>query len=103
MGRRQHFVTPYIVVLHSEQRANKSNKYAVCRACISILGKEETHKNKFTNTKKECARHFRNCSSFAATYTSEQITELLDKAEKDGAKSNKPVKKRLRTALDDLL
>ena len=102
MGRRQHFLTPYIVVLHSEQRANKSNKYAVCRACINILGKEEAYKNKFTNTKKECARHFRGCSSFATKYTSEQISELLDKAEKVGAKSNKPAKKRSRIILDDL-
>ncbi|CAG8753525.1 2257_t:CDS:1, partial [Funneliformis mosseae] len=52
--------------------------------------------------KKECMRHFRNCSSFAATYISEQINELLDKAEKNEAKSNKPIKKRLRIILDDL-
>ncbi|CAG8681680.1 1082_t:CDS:1, partial [Funneliformis caledonium] len=102
MGHQQHFLTPYIVVLHSEQRVNKSNKYAICCACINILEKEEAYKNKFTNTKKECMRHFRNCSSFTATYTSEQINKLLNKAEKNGAKSNKPIKKRSCIILDDL-
>ncbi|CAI2165440.1 13585_t:CDS:2, partial [Funneliformis geosporum] len=53
MGHQEHFLTPYIVVLHFEQRANKSNKYAVCRAYINILGKDKAYKNKFTNTKKE--------------------------------------------------
>ena len=89
MVRKQHFLTPYIVVL--EQKANKSNKYALCRACIRILGKEAAYKERFTNTKRECAHHFQNCSNFAATYTSEQIKDLLDKAAKDKAKS--PAKK----------
>ncbi|CAI2166819.1 4428_t:CDS:2 [Funneliformis geosporum] len=80
MGHWQHFLTSYIVVLN--KKANKSNKYAMCRACINVLGREETYKNKFTNTKKECIRHFQSCSSFAATYTSKQINELLDKAKK---------------------
>ncbi|CAI2177581.1 17863_t:CDS:1, partial [Funneliformis geosporum] len=102
MGHCEHFLTPYIVVLHFEQIANKSNKYAVCRACINILGKDETYKNKFTNTKKECICHFQDCISFTTLYTSEQINELLDKAKKDGAKSNKPVKKRTHIILNDL-
>jgi|SRR6266542_4188051 len=102
MDHRQHFLIPYIVVLHSEQRVNKSNKYAVCCACINILEKKEAYKNKFTNTKKEYMCHFQNCSSFTATYTSEQINELLDKAEKNEAKSNKLIKKWSRIILDDL-
>ncbi|CAI2189701.1 10993_t:CDS:2, partial [Funneliformis geosporum] len=70
MGRRQHFLTPYVIVFHS---ANKSIKYAVSRACVP-------------------------------TYTPEQIKNLLDKSAKDRAKfnSNKPVKKRQRTASDEL-
>jgi len=89
MARRQHFLTPYVVVLHAAKKANKSNKYAVCRACISIIGKEEAYKLKFANTKKECARHIKNCQSFAQKYSSQQITKLLDDAAKDGMKSKK--------------
>ncbi len=92
-------MTPYVVILHSEPKANKSNKYAVCRACIHILGKEAAYNNKFTNTKKECAHHFQNCPNFAATYTPEQIEE----AAKDRAKSasNKLAKKWLHTLPDN--
>ncbi|CAI2182784.1 13390_t:CDS:2, partial [Funneliformis geosporum] len=28
MGRQQHFLTPYVIVLHAAKKANKSNKYA---------------------------------------------------------------------------
>ncbi|CAB4479157.1 unnamed protein product [Rhizophagus irregularis] len=66
MVRKSHFLTSYIVVLHSVKKANSCNKYAVCRAYISAVGKDEAYKNKFTNTKREY---------------------LLDKAERDGAKS----------------
>ncbi|CAI2195381.1 20175_t:CDS:2, partial [Funneliformis geosporum] len=83
MGRRQHFLTPYVVVLHAAKKANKSNKYAVCRACISIIGKDEAYRLKFANTKKECARHIKNCQSFAQKYSSQQIAKLLDDATKD--------------------
>ncbi|CAI2174784.1 14610_t:CDS:2 [Funneliformis geosporum] len=65
----------------------------MCYTCINVLRREEAYKNKFTNTKKECIRYFRSYSSFAATYTSEQINELLDKAKKDRVKSNKPSEK----------
>ncbi|CAI2189415.1 5900_t:CDS:2 [Funneliformis geosporum] len=77
MGRRQHFLTPYVIVFHS---ANKSIKYAVSRACVRIYTWKGT------------------------TYTPEQIKNLLDKSAKDRAKfnSNKPVKKRQRTASDEL-
>src|SRR6266496_3074116 len=99
MGHRSHFLTPYVVVLHTAKKANKCNKYAVCRACISIIGKDEAYKLKFANTKKECARHIKNCQNFAQKYNSQQIAKLLDDAAKDGAKSkqNKPSKKRCRT------
>ncbi|UZO07278.1 uncharacterized protein OCT59_027565 [Rhizophagus irregularis] len=53
MVRKGHFLTPYVVVLHSVKKANSCNKYAVCRACISAVGKDEAYKNKFTNTKRE--------------------------------------------------
>ncbi|EXX63561.1 hypothetical protein RirG_151210 [Rhizophagus irregularis DAOM 197198w] len=70
MVRKGHFLTPYVVVLHSVKKANSCNKYAVCRACISAVGKDEAYKNKFTNTKREF----------------QEIKDLLDKAERDGAK-----------------
>lgn len=101
MGRRPHFLTPYVVVLHAAKKANKSNKYAVCRACISIIGKDEAYRLKFTNTKKECARHIKNCPNFAQKYSSQQIAKLLDDAAKDGAKKSKPLKKRGRTESSD--
>src|SRR3954451_1588297 len=41
MARKAHFVTFYVVVLHSAKKANSCNKYAVCRACISV---EEAYK-----------------------------------------------------------
>ncbi|GBC10038.1 hypothetical protein RclHR1_00930016 [Rhizophagus clarus] len=76
-----------------KSRANKSNKYAVCRACISIIGKDEAYKLKFTNTKKECARHIKNYQNFAQKYSPQQITKLLDDAAKDGVKSKPPQKR----------
>lgn len=93
---------PYIVVLHSVKKANSCNKYAICRACISAVGKDEAYKNKFTNTKRECVRYFQSCPNFAKKYTAQEIKDLLDKAERDGAKSTskkkniKPPKKRSR-------
>ena len=42
MARKAHFLTPYVVVLHSAKKANSCNKYAVCRACISVVGKEDS-------------------------------------------------------------
>src|SRR4051812_32278634 len=100
MARKAHFVTFYVVVLHSAKKANSCNKYAVCRACISVVGKEEAYKNKFTNTKRECARHFRNCPNFARKYSTQEIKDLLAKAEMDGAKS-KSKKKILRIQKKD--
>jgi hypothetical protein len=50
MGRRAHFLTPYIVVLHAVKKANKSNKYAVCRACISVIGNDEELEISAANT-----------------------------------------------------
>lgn len=86
MVRKGHFLTPYVVVLHSVKKANSCNKYAVCRACISAVGKDEAYKNKFTNTKRECTCHFWSYPNFAKKYTVQEIKDLLDKAERDGAK-----------------
>src|SRR6185436_5959334 len=77
-------------------------KYAICRACIRVLGREAAHNEKFTNTKKECARHIQNCPNFASLYTSEQIKELLDKAKKDNAKSPNKSAKRTQTPAKNL-
>ena len=87
MAHRSHFLTPYVVVLHAAKKANKSNKYAVCWACINIIGKDEAYKLKFANTKKECARHIKNCQNFAQKYSSQQIAKLLNDVTKNGAKS----------------
>src|SRR5688572_22427346 len=107
MTRKAYFLTPYVVVLHSVKKANSCNKYAVCRACISVVGKEEAYKNKFTNTKRECAHHFQNCPNFARKYSTQEIKDLLSKAEMDGAKSKskkkniKNTKKRPHVASDN--
>ncbi|CAI2192147.1 5874_t:CDS:2, partial [Funneliformis geosporum] len=78
MSRWQHFLTPYVIVLHATKKANKSNKYA------------------FANTKKECVRHIKSCQNFTQKYNLQQIEKLLNDVAKDGAKL-KSSKKRCRT------
>ncbi|CAI2196146.1 13724_t:CDS:2, partial [Funneliformis geosporum] len=68
MDHRQHFLTPYIIVLHAAKKANKSNKYA------------------FANTKKEYARHIKSCQNITQKYNLQQIEKLLNNAVKDDAK-----------------
>ncbi|CAG8724609.1 17797_t:CDS:2, partial [Racocetra fulgida] len=46
--------------------------------------------NKFTNTKRACAKHLLNCEYFAKRYTEDQIQEIVQKAKENGSKqSNK--------------
>ncbi|CAG8605445.1 16638_t:CDS:2 [Rhizophagus irregularis] len=52
MVRKGHFLTPYVVVLHSVKKANSCNKYAVCRACISANikpPKKRSHRTSISN------------------------------------------------------
>ncbi|CAG8456444.1 5232_t:CDS:2 [Dentiscutata heterogama] len=69
MGRKQHRLTDLFIIL--DEKANKSNKFAVCKFCIKGSTYEEAYKNRITNTQRECRRHLISCQYFIAEYPSE--------------------------------
>ncbi|CAG8718433.1 14308_t:CDS:1, partial [Acaulospora morrowiae] len=75
-GKPPHRLTPYIEVLSIQ--VNKSNKAAVCKACIKKLGRElALDKSVFTNTKICVKAHLKKCIQFAELYTEKERAEIL--------------------------
>ena len=64
MPLQSHNLTSYFVVL--KEKANKSNKFAVCRLCIENLGYDKAcQDSKITNKKRGCkVAHLKNCEFF---------------------------------------
>ncbi|CAG8647022.1 2369_t:CDS:2 [Cetraspora pellucida] len=58
MGKPPHYLSEFIIML--EEKANKSNKYCVCKECISGSLYAEAEKNKFANTQELVRRHLKN-------------------------------------------
>ncbi|CAG8665042.1 11512_t:CDS:2, partial [Cetraspora pellucida] len=58
MGKPPHHLSEFIIVL--EEKANKSNKYCVCKECISGSSYAEAEKNKFANTQELVRRYLKN-------------------------------------------
>ncbi|CAG8660791.1 25063_t:CDS:2 [Dentiscutata erythropus] len=69
MGRKQHRLTNLFIIL--DEKANKSNKFSVCKFCIKGSTYEEAYENRITNTQRECRRHLISCQYFIAEYPSE--------------------------------
>jgi hypothetical protein len=65
MPPTKHSLTGYITVLN--EKANKSNHYALCRFC----------KTKLTNTKKLVTSHLKNCTIFKEQYTEHEQKRIL--------------------------
>ena len=75
-GKPPHRLTPYVEVLSI--RVNKSNKAAVCKACISKLGRElALERSVFTNTKTCAKAHLKKCPQFAEQYSEEARSGIL--------------------------
>ncbi|CAG8447473.1 382_t:CDS:2 [Cetraspora pellucida] len=69
MGRKRHMLTDFFIIM--DKKANKSNKFAVCKCCIEGSIYEEAYKNRITNTQRECRRHLNSCQFFIAKYPNE--------------------------------
>ncbi|CAG8746253.1 6163_t:CDS:2, partial [Rhizophagus irregularis] len=87
--REKHKLSGYFLIL--EEKSNKYNNYVVCQDCIRVLGREAAMKQKFTNTKRACAKHLENCPHWAERHTPEQTLEIIQKAMDYGSK--KPYKR----------
>ncbi|CAG8460502.1 28155_t:CDS:2 [Gigaspora margarita] len=80
MGKQPHCLSEFIIVL--EEKANKSNKYCVCKECISGSSYAEAEKNKFANTQELVRRYLKNCIYFKQKYSKSEQEEILDKSDK---------------------
>ncbi|CAG8476123.1 9122_t:CDS:2 [Gigaspora rosea] len=65
-----------------EEKANKSNKYCVCKEYILGSSYAEAEKNKFANTQELVRRHLKNCIYFKQKYTEAEQEEILEKSDK---------------------
>ncbi|RIB04942.1 ribonuclease H-like domain-containing protein [Gigaspora rosea] len=68
MGKLPYCLSDFIIVL--EEKANKSNKYCVCRECISGSSYAEAEKHKFANTQE------------LQKYSESEQQEILEKPDK---------------------
>ncbi|CAG8620929.1 17509_t:CDS:1 [Acaulospora morrowiae] len=81
-GKPPYRLTPYIEVLLIQVK--KSNKAAVCKACINKLGRELTlERSVFTNTKACVKAHLKKCKQFAMEYTEKERSEIIYASEEE--------------------
>ncbi|CAG8818589.1 25859_t:CDS:1, partial [Gigaspora rosea] len=74
---KRHRLTDLFIIL--DEKANKSNKFAVCRLCIKGSSYDEAYKKRITNTLRECKRHLVSCQHFIAEYPNEtERNKILD-------------------------
>ncbi|GBC53195.2 ribonuclease H-like domain-containing protein [Rhizophagus irregularis DAOM 181602=DAOM 197198] len=78
MTREKHKLSGYFLML--EEKSNKYNNYAVCQECVRGLDREEAMKQRFTNTKRACAKHLENCPYWAERHSSEETQAIIQKA-----------------------
>src|SRR4051812_34155820 len=84
MTREKHILSGYFLML--EEKSNKYNNYAVCQDCIRSLGREKAMKLKFTNTKRACAKHLKNCPYWAERHSLKETQAIILKAMEHGSK-----------------
>ena len=75
MGLKPHNLTEYFIVL--QEKANKCNKYAVCKACVRGTSYAEAVRNKITNKRRDCKRHLENCSFFLDNYPDPTVRKAI--------------------------
>ncbi|CAG8546845.1 15518_t:CDS:2, partial [Cetraspora pellucida] len=73
-----HRLSEFIIML--EEKANKSNKYCVCKECISGSSYAKAEKNKFANTQELVHHHLKNCIYFKQKYNESEQAEILSKS-----------------------
>ena len=72
-------------------QANKSNKVAVCKACINKLGRElALERSVFTNTKICAKARLGKCKQFGEQYTEETRDEILYGSDKESQNIDTP-------------
>ena len=71
-----HCLTPYIEQLN--EFSNTCNKWAICLACIEYKDHNYALLHKFTNTKKLCHNHLKNCKYFFKKYGQENAQKIID-------------------------
>ncbi|CAG8718766.1 2066_t:CDS:2 [Gigaspora rosea] len=80
MGKPPHRLSDFIIVL--EEKANKSNKYCVCKECISGSSYAEAEKHKFANIQELVRRHLKDCIYFKQKYSESEQQKILEKPDK---------------------
>ena len=73
---KRHRLTRYIEQL--DEKSNSCNKKAICLACLEEKGRDFAIENKFTNTKKLCKSHLKNCENFEKKHGIDHVQEILD-------------------------
>ncbi|CAG8808787.1 22777_t:CDS:2 [Cetraspora pellucida] len=76
MGKRQHPFTPYFII--SEEKANSTHRFAICRSCKRAYPNKEESELKFVNKKTTCKNHLRNCEVFHNEVTPEEYERILN-------------------------
>ncbi|CAG8526622.1 6426_t:CDS:1 [Acaulospora morrowiae] len=86
-GKLPHRLTPYVEILSIQ--VNKSNKAAVCKACIKKLGRELVlDKSVFTNTKICVKAYLKKYIQFAKLYTEEERAKILYASDEENQQMN---------------
>ncbi|CAG8830248.1 32295_t:CDS:2, partial [Gigaspora margarita] len=89
MDKPPHRLSDFIIVL--EEKANKSNKYCVCRECISGSSYAEAKKHKFANTQELVRHHLKDCIYFKQKYSESEQQEILEKPDKSISETSNPI------------
>ncbi|CAG8838798.1 31966_t:CDS:2, partial [Racocetra persica] len=94
MGCSRHKWSIYFKIL--DELANKSNKAAICLACLGALGSEA---KKITNKSNLCYNHLKSCPYFAQKYSSEELEKIFQiDNESNSESSEDSIKKIKQTA-----
>jgi hypothetical protein len=92
-GKEKHQWTSYFII--TEEKINKSNKGAICKACYNAMASFMTIKP-FTNKRETCRRHLKKCIHFKVQLNEESWKEIEKKIEDEekNDKNNRNIKKR---------
>lgn len=93
-GRPKHRLSEHFLIL--DEKANSTNKAAVCKYCIDHFGFQQAClTSKVTNVVNSCLAHLRKCEIFASKYLPEEIDQILVSTavlkKKETLKRNRPV------------
>ena len=74
-GKDRHSFTRFILQL--DEKANKSNKYCICRLEMEATSFTEALKNKYLNKKERVINHLRSCQYFWDAYGQERGKKII--------------------------